>query len=112
MANTARTTTLDQSFAKRLKRRRIPSAFRREAKGRHWRLMLALAAHRVERRIGRPMTDSELQGLDEQRGDPLMLREMWLRYGGYLEARDGRLELSKDLPKRADPVRIASGRCA
>jgi hypothetical protein len=87
------------------KRRRVqlPSELRRFKQKRHWRLTLALMADRIERRIGRHMTDLELNRLVIG-GDPLLLREMWLRYGGTLVVDNGRLELSKDLPRHT-PVR-------
>lgn len=83
------------------KRRRVqlPSELRRLNKRRHWRLTLALMADRIERRIGRHLTEHELQRLVIG-GDPLLLREMWLRYGGTLIVDNGRLGLSKDLPRR------------
>lgn len=83
-----------------MKRPQPPQAcrclIRRKRPPRHWRLVLALIADRIERRIGRQLTDRETDRL-LQRGDPLQLREMWLRYGGCLEVREGRLELSRAL---------------
>lgn len=66
---------------------------------RHWRLIQALAAHRVERRLGRHLTDAEVERLN-LRYDPLALRSLWLASGGWLEARDGRLCLSEGLRRR------------
>lgn len=63
---------------------------------RHWRLSLALCADRIERRLGRHLSDDELDRLSLGL-DPLQLREMWLRYGGRLEVRGGRLCLSVEL---------------
>lgn len=63
----------------------------------HYRLFLAIRAHRIERRIGRYLTDAELDRISFI-GDPLLLREMWLRYGGHLEVREGHLCLSSTLP--------------
>lgn len=66
---------------------------------RHWRLSLALCAHRIERRLGRHLTEFELDQICIG-GDPLQLRELWLRYGGYLELQQGRLCLSAGLRRR------------
>ena len=79
-----------------MKRARLPHALRAQLKRRHWRLVLALVAHRIERRIGRDLSDDELAKLVPP-GDPLQLREMWLRFGGRLEVRDGQLQLSRSL---------------
>lgn len=65
---------------------------------RSWRLTLALRAHRVERRLGRTLTDDELDRLSLG-GDPLVLREMWLRYGGRVIPKGGRLGLSATLER-------------
>lgn len=60
------------------------------------RLTNALQADRIERRLGRELTDEEYDRLRFQY-DPLALREMWFRYmpGGRLEVREGRLELGR-----------------
>ena len=70
--------------------------FRPDTWRRHWRLAIALMAHRVERRLGRHLTEDEIGRL-VLGGDPLVLRQIWLRYGGRLEVRDGALCLSKEL---------------
>lgn len=74
----------------------------REVTKRHYRLHLALRAHRIERRLGRHLTDAEADRITFI-GDPLALREMWLRYGGRLEVRQGRLCLSRALHGRRQP---------
>lgn len=58
------------------------------------RLANALRADRIERRLGRELTDEEFDRLSRQY-DSLMLRQMWLRHmpGGRLEVHNGRLEL-------------------
>jgi len=66
---------------------------------RHWRLDLALAAHRIERRLGRHLTDGELDRISWH-SDQLHQREIWFRFGGWLEVRDGRLELSRTVRPR------------
>lgn len=60
------------------------------------RLKNALQADRIERRLGRELTDEEYDRLSRQY-DPLGLREMWLRHmpGGRLEVGEGRLELGR-----------------
>lgn len=63
--------------------------------GRHWRLGLALMAHRVERRLGRHLTDRELARLGG--ADGLALREAALNAGYRLVVCGGRIGLG---PKR------------
>lgn len=60
------------------------------------RLANALRADRIERRLGRELTNEEYERLYYQY-DPLMLRQMWLRHmpGGRLEVRKGQLELGR-----------------
>lgn len=67
---------------------------------RSWRLTLALRAHRVERRLGRTLTDEEFDRLPLG-GDALAVRELWLRYGGRVVNKGGRLGLSERLEARA-----------
>lgn len=66
---------------------------------RHWRLALALCAHRIEQRLGRHLTDCELDRL-RLGGDRLRMREIWLLSGGRLEVRGGQLCLSETLDRR------------
>jgi len=81
----------------------LPSHLRRLAdkQPRHWRLILALMADRVERRIGRSLSDAELKRLDAGGAwsDRLYMRQQWFQLGGHLEIRAGRLELSRTLDK-------------
>jgi len=72
---------------------------RRHKHPRSWRLTDALRADRVERRLGRILTDDELRRLRTP-GDELALREIRLRYGGRLEVRRGELRLSRELQPR------------
>lgn len=63
---------------------------------RHWRYTQAVRAHRVERRLGHYLTDDQIDRL-WVRADALSLREFWLRSGGHLIIKDGRLDLSEGL---------------
>lgn len=70
---------------------------------RHYRYTDAVRAHRVERRIGRYLTDQELERWQRQWFDKLDSREQWLRLGGRLVIENGKLSLSRDLPNRRTP---------
>ncbi len=68
-----------------------------------WQLLVELAIERIQRRTRQRMTDEQIKRLGDDLlyADPLVSREFWFCCGGKLEAVNGRLRLSLDLPLRS-----------